>query len=101
MQATRAERHARRTPEKLAINLVKRPRIPKAALPHFIDRLDRVRLTLALRTAHHRLHGPPPHTILMLIHELADLVAEELVGPSAFPAERTRAYLVAHEGGVC
>jgi hypothetical protein len=78
----------------LAINLVKRPRIPKAAIPHLIDRLDGVSLILALRPAHDRLHRPPPHAVLMLIHKLADLVAEELVGPSALATERARAYLV-------
>jgi hypothetical protein len=80
-------------PRMLSEDLVKGPRVLKTAVPHLVDRLDRIEIALALRPAPHRLHRSPPHTILMVVGEFKDLVSEELVGPSALSAQRTRPYL--------
>ncbi len=79
-------------------NLVKRPRILKTTVPHLIDRLDCIQITLTLRSTLHRLYRPPPHTVLVLIGESKDLVPKELVRPSAFAAERACSYLEQHIG---
>lgn len=70
----------------LMINLVKRPCVPKTTIPHLIDRLDRIQITLTLRSTLDRLYRPPAHTVLMLIGKLEDLVPEELIRPSALAA---------------
>lgn len=86
MQAIRAETKQCPEPRILSINLVKRPCVPETAVPHLVDRLDCIHIILTLRSAHHRLHRPPPHTILMLIRKFEDLIPEELIRPSAFSA---------------
>ena len=73
----------------LSKNLVEWPGVAKTAIPHLIDRLDGISITLALRSTPHRLHRPPPHTILMLVRKLPYPISEEFVRPSALSAQGT------------
>lgn len=78
------------------INLIKRPRIPKTAVPNLIHSSHSLQvpsLPLTLRSRHHALHCPPPHAILMVHVELHLLVPEELVRPPALTAQIRRSNL--------
>lgn len=77
--------------------LVKRPGIPKTTVPHLIDCRDGIEVTLALRSAPYRLHSPSPYAVLVVIHELENLIPKEFVGPPALSTQRTRAYLGASD----
>lgn len=74
--------------------LIKRPRIPKTTIPHLIDRLHRLQITLTPRPTPNRLDRPPPHTILMMIRKVDDAVAEEFVRPPTFATQGTGSDLV-------
>lgn len=80
----------------LSVYLIEGSRISKTAIPNLIDGLDRMEITLALRSASHRLHRPPPHAILMLVGKFEDLVAEKLIRPPALPTQRARSDLYSH-----
>lgn len=66
----------------LAINLVKRPRISKTTLPDLVDRLGSVKVTRTLRSTAYRQRRPPPHTVLMVVRQLVELIGKKLSGPS-------------------
>lgn len=76
-----------------SINLIKRPRISKTTVPHFIDDLDSLHVILTVGPGLDGQNGPSPHTILVVIGERDDLVAEKLVGPPTLAAEITCADL--------
>ena len=62
------------------INLIKRPSIRKAAIPHFIHHLSGMHIILNPRPRHQAQRRPPPHTVLQLLCDPPLVSGEELAG---------------------
>jgi len=66
------------------INLIKRPRIRKAAIPHLVHHLGGMHIIFNPRPRHQAQRRPPPHTVLQLLCDSPLVSGEEFAGEAAF-----------------
>jgi len=77
----------------LPVNLVKRPRIHEATVPHFVHSSHSLEVILAIRPHLDTYDSPPPYAILMMSREIEHPISEELIRPSALATQITGSYL--------
>ena len=70
-----------------SVDLIKRSGVNETTVPHLIHSLHSLQIAFTLRPILDRDDSPSSHTVLVVICKSCDLVAKELICPTAFAAE--------------